>query len=81
MGLFTPNQSEKKSFSLPLLLGMTRPLFLPFKAYCGEMIDRTNIQCTAEDVQCNATIDRQSDCVPEISNINLQYIIKLQSTM
>ena len=55
-------------------LGLKRPLLLPFKADCGEMIDRTNIKSAAENVQCNATIDRQSDCVPEIPNINLKYV-------
>ena len=52
-------------------------IVLPFKADCGEMIHRTNVKSAAENVQRNATIDRQSNCIPEISNTNLKYVYKI----
>ena len=36
------------------------------------MIDRANVERATEYVEGDAAVDRQSDCIPEISNINLK---------
>ena len=37
------------------------------------MVHWDNVKGATENVQRNAAVDRQTDCVPEIPNINLKY--------